>query len=60
VKRELAGRYLEEPERRLADVAELLGFSTLSAFSRWYKMQFGRTATRHRAQLAKVRARRAR
>jgi len=60
VKRELAVRYLEDPERRLGDVAELLGFSTLSAFSRWYRSQFGRTATGHRAQLAKARAQRAR
>jgi AraC-like DNA-binding protein len=60
VKRELAARYLEDPNRRLADVAELLGFSTLSSFSRWYRIQFGSTATHHRAQLAKARARRAR
>lgn len=57
VKRELAARYLEDPERRLADVAELLGFATLSAFSRWYRIQFARPATAQRARLAKARAR---
>lgn len=57
VKRELAVRYLEDPQRRLADVADLLGFSTLSAFSRWYRNQFGRTATAHRALLVKARVR---
>jgi AraC-like DNA-binding protein len=47
---ELATRYLEDPRRRLASVAELLGFSTLSGFSRWHRAQFGMTATARRAE----------
>jgi AraC-like DNA-binding protein len=57
VKKELASRYLEDPQRRLTDVAELLGFSTLSAFSRWYRTSFGRSARDGRAALARARGR---
>jgi AraC-like DNA-binding protein len=57
VKKELAVRYLEDPQRRLADVAELLGFSTLSGFSRWHRIQFGETATARRARIARARHR---
>ena len=57
VKKELACRYLEDPQRRLTDVAELLGFSTLSAFSRWYRTSFGRSARDRRAALARARGR---
>ena len=45
VKIELATRYLEDPRRRLAGIAEMLGFSTLSGFSRWHRAQFGTSAT---------------
>jgi AraC-like DNA-binding protein len=48
VKLELAARYLEDPRRRLAGVAELLGFSTLSGFSRWHRAQFGTSASARR------------
>ena len=33
---------------RLTDVADLLGFSALSAFSRWHKRHFGFTLTERR------------
>ena len=52
VKRELAARYLEDPRRRMAGVAELLGFSSLSGFSRWHREQFGATASAMRANQA--------
>src|SRR4029077_15740521 len=41
VRAELVTRYIENRDRPLASVAELLGFSALSAFSRWFKTQFG-------------------
>jgi AraC-like DNA-binding protein len=48
VRGELAEGYLEGNKRRLADVADLLGFSALSAFSRWHKRHFGFTTTERR------------
>ncbi|MDM0000772.1 AraC family transcriptional regulator [Variovorax sp. J22P240] len=48
VRRELAEHYLEDGKRPLSQVADLLGFSSPSAFSRWYKQQFGETAVRRR------------
>ncbi|WP_229732104.1 AraC family transcriptional regulator [Pseudomonas sp. N040] len=40
VRGELALRHLENRERPLGDIAELLGFSALSAFSRWFSQRF--------------------
>lgn len=40
VRGELALRHLENRERSLGDIAELLGFSALSAFSRWFSQRF--------------------
>ena len=48
VRGELAEGYLEGNKRRLTDVADLLGFSALSAFSRWHKRHFGFTLTERR------------
>jgi AraC-like DNA-binding protein len=41
VRTELATRYIGNRDRPLASVAELLGFSALSAFSRWFRARFG-------------------
>jgi AraC-like DNA-binding protein len=41
VRAELAVRYIGGGDRSLASVAELLGFSALSAFSRWFRARFG-------------------
>jgi AraC-like DNA-binding protein len=41
VRGELAARYIGNRDRPLASVAELLGFSALSAFSRWFRRRFG-------------------
>jgi AraC-like DNA-binding protein len=41
VRAELVTRYIDNRDRPLASVAELLGFSALSAFSRWFRSQFG-------------------
>ena len=49
VRAELAEGYLEGTKgRRLTDVADLLGFSELSACSRWHKRHFGFTLTERR------------
>ncbi|HSI54195.1 MAG: AraC family transcriptional regulator ligand-binding domain-containing protein [Ramlibacter sp.] len=50
VRGELVDGYLEGHKGRLADVADLLGFSALSAFSRWHKRHFGFTLTQRRSQ----------
>jgi AraC-like DNA-binding protein len=44
----LCHRYLEHDDRRLAEAAELLGFSAPSAFSRWHRIQYGCSATDRR------------
>lgn len=42
--------YIENPERPLSEVATLLGFSSLSAFSRWFSGQFGCSVSKWRTQ----------
>ncbi|MDX1634202.1 MAG: helix-turn-helix transcriptional regulator [Marinobacter sp.] len=49
VRREQALSYLQEPERPLTEVAELLGFSELSAFSRAFKRWMGTSPAEFRA-----------
>jgi AraC-like DNA-binding protein len=44
----LALQYLADQQRPLDNVAMLLGFSELSAFSRWFKATFGRNASAYR------------
>lgn len=44
----LIPQYLEQSDRPLAEVADLLGFSALSAFSRWHKTHYGQSASAHR------------
>lgn len=41
VRVDLVNRYVENRERPLSEVAILLGFSSLSAFSRWFSGRFG-------------------
>ena len=48
VRAELTESYLEGNKGRPADVAGLLGFSGLSALSRWHKRHFGFTLTERR------------
>ena len=48
VRRDFAERYLKDGGRTLAEVSALLGFAAPSAFSRWYRRQFGRTASQER------------
>jgi AraC-like DNA-binding protein len=53
---ELVTRYIENRDRPLASVAELLGFSALSAFSRWFRSQFGCSVSEWRAGRPATRA----
>lgn len=50
VRGELARRYVANRERPLSEVAQLLGFSSLSAFSRWFRTQHGCSVSRWRAE----------
>ena len=43
VRMELAVRYLETPSYSIVQIADLLGYSTPSAFSRWFAAQFGQS-----------------
>lgn len=51
VRRELAGRYLEDPALDLTDLAFLLGYSEQSAFTRAFKRWHGRAPAEARAQM---------
>jgi AraC-like DNA-binding protein len=42
-KRELALRYLSASKQTVTDIALLLGYSTLSSFSRWFSEEFGKS-----------------
>lgn len=53
-RRELAAAHLDRGGRRLESVAELLGFSSLSAFSRWHRQAFSETASARRARNARA------
>lgn len=50
VRVELAQRYIANPKYPLGRVAELLGYSSHSAFTRWFIAQFKRTPQEVRAQ----------
>ncbi len=45
MRKELLSSYLQDGSRPLSDVATLLGFSELSAFSRWHRQHFGSAAS---------------
>lgn len=46
---DLADQYIRQSDRPLAEVAELLGFSALSAFSRWHKAHYRCSPSARRA-----------
>lgn len=50
VRRQWADRYRETQDRPLSELAEILGFSSLSAFSRWHRTQYGSSMSRKRAK----------
>ncbi|HEY2659439.1 MAG TPA: AraC family transcriptional regulator [Caulobacteraceae bacterium] len=47
-----ASAYLDAGERSLTAIADLLGFSALSAFSRWHVQRFGESPSARRARRA--------
>jgi AraC-like DNA-binding protein len=50
-RREVAETLLARSERSFQSVAELLGFSSLSAFAHWFRRQFACTASDYRMRL---------
>jgi AraC-like DNA-binding protein len=52
VRNEMVGRYLDDPNRSLQLMAKMLGFSALSAFSRWFRDRYGCSASEWRAEAA--------
>ena len=52
VRQELVVRHLQESDQPIGEVAGLLGFSTLSSFSHWFRTAFGCSATDWRRQRA--------
>jgi len=52
VRADLVTQYLRTQSRSLTDISELLGFSSLSAFSRWFRDRFGHSASAWRANRA--------
>ena len=54
VRRELAERYVEDPNRSLAEVSLLLGFSAPSGFSRWYRQRFKAKPSEQRARTGRT------
>ena len=49
VRSELVTRYVDNRDRPLSAIADLLGFSALSAFSRWFRATFGSSVSDWRA-----------
>ena len=50
VRTEIVGRYLGDPTRPISLMAQMLGFSAQSAFSRWFQDRYGCTASQWRAK----------
>lgn len=50
IRRQLATRYVFESRHSLTEIADLLGFTAASSFSRWYQTQFGCSAKESRAK----------
>lgn len=54
VRRELVIRYLANPGYSLARIAELLGYTMPSSFTRWFCAQFGKSPSRWRDSMAQA------
>lgn len=48
---DLSTRYLANPERSMAEISDLLGFSGPSALARWHQSQLGTSASQRRKAL---------
>jgi AraC-like DNA-binding protein len=55
VRAEMVRQYVESAGRPLYVIAELMGFSALSAFSRWFRDEFGCSPSEWRATAARQR-----
>jgi AraC-like DNA-binding protein len=55
VRAEMVRQYVESADRPLYVIAELMGFSALSAFSRWFRDEFGCSPSQWRATAARQR-----
>lgn len=44
IRRELVQRYLIDSDHSVSDIARLTGYSSLSAFGRWFSSEFGQSA----------------
>jgi AraC-like DNA-binding protein len=51
VRRQQLARHFGNTRYRLTDIAELLGYSSLGAFTRWHLQEFGRTPSAARREL---------
>ena len=49
VRTDMVISFVENSQRPLSEIAGMLGFSGLSAFSRWFRNRFGRSASQWRA-----------
>lgn len=49
-RKQLCVQYLANPRLRITDVAEMLGYGSIAAFSRWHTGAFGRPARQARRQ----------
>jgi len=48
VRRDMVTSFVKHGQRPLNEIAGMLGFSGLSAFSRWFRNRFGRSASKWR------------
>jgi AraC-like DNA-binding protein len=54
VRKELSDRYLEQRGRSMSEIAELLGFASASAYTRWHQSSHACTPSARRAQLVRT------
>ena len=52
IRAQLVSQHLANPKMRMTDIADLLGYSSLGAFTRWHSQAFGRSPSDARKALA--------
>ena len=50
VRRDLAVRYLANPNTSMSEISRLLGYDRLSSFTRWFSSEFGVAPSRWRTR----------